>query len=105
MTSLVIFDHLFSYLGRGQLTGMLNLSGIFSLNVSEMAGAGFCHRNANGVELVRNFMMEFVRNILYMTENVRNLFIFKKWAWMAGKCPKYGWKMSEIWLFCMPIEF
>ena len=78
--------------------GMLNLSGIFSLNVSEMARAGFCHRNINGVELVRNFMMEFVRNILYMLENVRNLFIYKKWARMAGKCPKYGWKMSEIWL-------
>ena len=77
---------------------MLNLSGIFSLNVSETDRAGFYHRNMIGVELVRNFMMEFVRNILYMTENVRNLFIFKKWAWMAGKCPKYGWKMSEIWL-------
>ena len=39
---------------------MLNLSGIFSLNVSEMARAGFYHRNSNGVELVRKFMVEFV---------------------------------------------
>ena len=68
---------------------MLNLSGIFSLNVSEMARAGFYHRYTNGVELVRNFMVEFVRNILYMLENVRNIFIYKKWVRMAGKCPKF----------------
>ena len=87
------------YNNHALLKGMLNLSGIFSLKVSEMARAGFCHRNINKVELVRNFMVEFVRNILYMLENVRNLFIYKKGTRMARKCPKYGWKMSKIRLF------
>ena len=86
---------------------MLNLSGIYSRTVSEMARAGFCHRNINMVELVRNVMVELVRTILYMLENVRNIFIYKKGVRMGGKCPKYGWKMSEIWLYfeyLLPID-
>ena len=50
-----------SNIGAGHLiSGMLNLSGIFGLNLSEMAYAGFYHKNINGVELVRNYMVEFV---------------------------------------------
>ena len=54
---------------------MLNLSGIFGLNLSEMAYAGFYHKNINGVEIVRKFWLEFVRNLVDMVENVRNFFI------------------------------
>ena len=78
---------------------MLNLSGIFSLNVSEMNKAGFYHRSVYGLEFVRNFLVEFVRN---MVENVRNFYIYKPGTDIVRKCPKSGWKMSEIWLFWMP---
>ena len=48
--------------------GMLNPSEKICLNVSEMAIAGLYHRNVNGVELVRNVLVENDRN---MMENVR----------------------------------
>ena len=63
-----------------RMVGMLNLSGIFSLNLSEMAIVGFYHRTIIGVELVRNFLPEFVRNLLGMVENVRNFFMHQKGA-------------------------
>ena len=72
---------------------MLNQSEKICLNLSGMAIAGFCHRNVNGVEFVRNFLVENVRNML---ENVRNFYIYKKVVNIARKCPKNGWKMSEI---------
>ena len=81
-------------------TGMLNLSGIFCLNASEMANVGFYHIDITGVELVRNFLMESVRNML---ENVRNFCIYNRRAEIARKCPKFGWKLSEILLSCSPL--
>ena len=76
---------------------MLNMSEIICLKVSEMAIAGFCHRNRNGVEFVRIFLLDNVRNML---ENVRNFSYVKKGSikpenvrnmvfWMLITLPKY----------------